>query len=483
LIASDARFKDIAIYLSGYHTAVDSGDFPIQQCALEVFSYLKTPGASGHPPVMDKPKITFVCHSMGGIVARYLLCEQRNAFREKQVGIVLIASPSYGSQLAHSLDRIISLYNHQQGKQLIWSNELLRDLDQRFKNLKESGHIPHLSGVELFENRFVMMHWKWLPWFTRTKVVTEESAARYFGYAKQVGGSDHNSICKPHAREDRVHQYLFEFLQDKALLPSQALPVIGTNAGAAAVEGASAAPAMSRSRVCPSSPDSPSISQARDTPSVVSRAEVERARTERIQAETTAQIVEYLVKQNEWLATQVLHQKKTPSSDESRDNGHTESLFGEEDRIHTVERGAQASIPHDSLSPTAPQPIRQDTEELAEQLNTQLAQGAIEQYGLPPLSEAEKQLLEETAQKFLGDMRTCIGELEIDRAIEVAQKLETWLASHMPHLMASLVSSLYYELIELKFKQVRRAATDPDRRTYLAEAELLLRKVQDVSSR
>ncbi len=36
LIASDARFEDIAIYLSGYHTAVDSGDFPIQQCALEI---------------------------------------------------------------------------------------------------------------------------------------------------------------------------------------------------------------------------------------------------------------------------------------------------------------------------------------------------------------------------------------------------------------------------------------------------------------
>jgi hypothetical protein len=91
-------------------------------------------------------------------------------------------------------------------------------------------------------------------------------------------------------------------------------------------------------------------------------------------------------------------------------------------------------------------------------------------------------VLEEKAQKFLADMRRYIGELEIDQAIGVAKELETWLESHMHHLPACLVASLYYERIELKFKQVRRAITDTDRRAYLAEAELLLRKAQDVSS-
>lgn len=220
LIASDARFKDVGIYLGGYHTAVDSGDFPIQQCAQEVYSYLTIPDPLNRPPVMEKKKITFVCHSMGGIVARYLLCEQRDVFKDKQVGIVLIASPSYGSQLARSLDRVVYLYNHAQGTQLQWGNETLKDLDKRFRNVKESGQIPNLSGVELFENRFVI-HWKWLPWFTRDKVVTEESAARYFGYAKQVGGSDHTSISKPKGIGDPVHTYLLQFLQEKDLLPSQ----------------------------------------------------------------------------------------------------------------------------------------------------------------------------------------------------------------------------------------------------------------------
>lgn len=250
LIESDARFKSIGIYLGGYHTAVDSGDFPIQQCALEVYSYLKTRDFLDRRPVMDKKKITFVCHSMGGVVARYLLCEHRDAFKDKQVGIVLIASPSYGSQLARSLDEVIYLYNHMQGKQLNWGSETLKDLDQRFKNLKESGRIPNLCGVEFFENSFVI-RWKWLPCFARTKVVTEESAARYFGYAKQVGGSDHNSICKPKSKADRVHQYLLEFLHDKDLLPAQVPPAARANPIVSAEAPLRDAPDDSQARLRP----------------------------------------------------------------------------------------------------------------------------------------------------------------------------------------------------------------------------------------
>ncbi len=58
LAGSDSRYKGIASYLAGYHTGVDSGDFPIQDCASEVLSYLKTPGAAGRAPVLAKRKIT-----------------------------------------------------------------------------------------------------------------------------------------------------------------------------------------------------------------------------------------------------------------------------------------------------------------------------------------------------------------------------------------------------------------------------------------
>jgi hypothetical protein len=221
LIESDQRFKNIAIYLAGYYTAPDSGTYEIRNCADEVFAALTRKDITGHPPILAKQKIIFVCHSMGGIVARYLLEANQRDFEKKQVGLVLIASPSYGSTLANSLNNLISFFNQQQGVQLQWGNWSLRDLDDRFRELKEKKQIPSLAGIELYENHFIL-HWKWFPAFQRKLVVTKESAGRYFGAAKQLAKTDHFSICKPREKTDLVHQYLLDFLSDNALLPGDA---------------------------------------------------------------------------------------------------------------------------------------------------------------------------------------------------------------------------------------------------------------------
>lgn len=217
LIESDPKFKDISIYLAGYYTAPDSGPYEIRNCADEVLAALKRTDDDGNSPVMKKQKITFVCHSMGGIVARYLLDVNQGEFKDKKVGLVLIASPSYGSQFANSLEALTKLFNHQQGVQLQWGNWNLRDLDDRFKELKERKRISDLSGIELYENHFVV-HKKWLPIFNRTVVVPKESAGRYFGAAKQVAKTDHFTICKPREKSDLVHQYLFDFLVENQFL-------------------------------------------------------------------------------------------------------------------------------------------------------------------------------------------------------------------------------------------------------------------------
>src|SRR5262249_41824104 len=116
-------------------------------------------------------------------------------------------------------------------------------LDDSFKNLYDGKKIPNLSGVEFFENKFVIhSKWRWLPLFLRTKIVSKESGARYFAYAKQVGGSDHFSICKPKTIPDPVHQYLLEFLVDKDLLPSAKAVASGPQANANAEAQHSSAP-------------------------------------------------------------------------------------------------------------------------------------------------------------------------------------------------------------------------------------------------
>ena len=127
---------------------------------------------------MSRNSIVFVCHSTGGIVVRYLLESNWAQFKDKRVGLVLIASPSYGSTQADKLDLIAKFYKHQLGKQLQWSNWSLKDLDDQFKNMVYSKRIPNLVGVEAYENHFVI-HRKLLP--DITVVVTKESAGRYFG--------------------------------------------------------------------------------------------------------------------------------------------------------------------------------------------------------------------------------------------------------------------------------------------------------------
>ncbi|QDT95811.1 esterase/lipase family protein [Gimesia aquarii] len=225
LIGADSRFNDPAIFLAGYYTEINSGSTTIRDCAEQVFSALGRPDVNGHAPVLNWQRIVFVCHSMGGIVARYLLESNQKEFENKEIGLVLIASPSYGSKLANRLSPIIRFYGHSQGKQLKWGGELNKDLDFKFKKLIDKKSIPGLSGVEFYENHFIapgilrFLKWKWIPLRTRHVVVTEESAGRYFGAPKLIPNSDHFTSVKPDNQKHCTHEYFYDFLKNKGLLP------------------------------------------------------------------------------------------------------------------------------------------------------------------------------------------------------------------------------------------------------------------------
>src|SRR5262245_9452550 len=150
LIRTDGRLGTVSIYLAGYYTAIDAGDFPISQCAREVLDALGRQDADGTPPVLDSPSIVFVCHSTGGIVARYLLERHAERFRDKTVGLALIASPSLGSGWANLGSAAAWYYNNRLGLQLRWNDATLDDLHGRFKDLvyKRKDRMPGLFGME-----------------------------------------------------------------------------------------------------------------------------------------------------------------------------------------------------------------------------------------------------------------------------------------------------------------------------------------------
>jgi serine/threonine protein kinase len=209
LIKSDARLGEPSLFLAGYYTAIDAGPYEVRNCADELYAALDRRDVMGHREVLAYPRLIFICHSTGGIVVRYLLDARSERFRSKDVGLVLIASPSYGSSYADRLDLLTRVYRHQLGQQLQWGSWSLQDLDARFKDLVHEKRIPRLVGVEAYENHFIVRR-KWLP--PRKVVVNALSAGRYFGAPRLLRQTDHFSCVKPDSLRHPAHELLVDFV-------------------------------------------------------------------------------------------------------------------------------------------------------------------------------------------------------------------------------------------------------------------------------
>jgi len=203
LVRHDLRFANPSIYLGGYHTKLDAGDFPITQCARQVFEALQRPEADGTRPVLDSSSIIFVCHSTGGIVARYLLERHKEIFRDKAVGLALIASPSLGSRCGTFAAFATRYYNQQLGVQLRWNGESIGDLHDHFTMLVQDRweQMPGLFGMEAAESKMILRDTipKFIRWLlpNRLKVVPTISVAQYFKDWMVLPDTDHFSTVKP----------------------------------------------------------------------------------------------------------------------------------------------------------------------------------------------------------------------------------------------------------------------------------------------
>jgi hypothetical protein len=205
LVVNDDRFNSPSIFMAGYYTDLDSGEYKISDCAREVFDSLSRPGIEGEPTVLSKKNIVFVCHSLGGIVTRYMIERNRESFLSKCIGLFLIASPSYGAEIASSFSGLIKLFNNKTARQLTLANESLDDLDDRFKDLLANRTIPVFYGAEAIEHHFPF-HWKYLP--ALKPIVSKASAGRYFGASKLLSGTDHSTCVKPTSHRHVSHEFL-----------------------------------------------------------------------------------------------------------------------------------------------------------------------------------------------------------------------------------------------------------------------------------
>lgn len=202
LVVTDPALERPSIYLAGFYTKLDAGQYDMAHAAQEIVDALKTDRV-----LHEKRQIIFVGHSTGGIMARYVLAHHSELFLDKDVGLLLMASPSTGSKLA-SLGHIPAKFLDQQlGQQLEWNSQFLKQLDRDFRALLHEKKSLKIEGREVIENKSVVH----APLLSRVVVVEEASGSRYFGPARMIGGSDHHSIVKPQDIEDPIHKVLVGF--------------------------------------------------------------------------------------------------------------------------------------------------------------------------------------------------------------------------------------------------------------------------------
>jgi len=198
------------IYVFTYNTGIFSGNYSIGDVVDSLWEF-----ANLDKIFQNIKKFVFICHSMGGIVARRFIVKHQQYLSEKNmtIGLFLIASPSLGADYGKWITLLAKFMGHTQAKALKFSeqNTWLNDLDRDFQNL-----IPSLTiiGKELIEDKPLSPQKMGFLKIFMKKIVKPFSGARYFGHPIKISFSDHVSIAKPKNNEAIQHRLLCKFIED-----------------------------------------------------------------------------------------------------------------------------------------------------------------------------------------------------------------------------------------------------------------------------
>jgi pimeloyl-ACP methyl ester carboxylesterase len=206
LLCAEPELDDHGVYLFNYRADAFAGTFTIQDAVDNLKERFRL------DKVFQQKAIVFVCHSMGGIVARHFVVTQQASFikTKTKIGFFLVASPSLGAEYANFVATIAPLYNAQLDILRVGQeNPWLATLDRTFMDLKEGPDIP-IFGKELIEDNSIFLK----RLLRRAQVVEPFAGARYFGDSIKIEHSDHLSIAKPSDRSALQHRLLVQFLED-----------------------------------------------------------------------------------------------------------------------------------------------------------------------------------------------------------------------------------------------------------------------------
>jgi ABC-type nitrate/sulfonate/bicarbonate transport system substrate-binding protein len=208
IFCDDPELEDFGVYLFDYRTEATAGTYSVDNVAQLMRARF------GLDDVLDAENsgraLIFVCHSMGGIVARRFIVDRQLDLLNTPLGLFLIASPSLGSIYANFAKAIAPIYNAQlEILKAGETNQWLSALDTQFMNLKYDVRLK-IFGQELLEDNFIPDS----GLLSRLKLVKPSTANRYFANAQKIAYSDHSSICKPETAGSIQHELLSDFMRD-----------------------------------------------------------------------------------------------------------------------------------------------------------------------------------------------------------------------------------------------------------------------------
>jgi pimeloyl-ACP methyl ester carboxylesterase len=155
LVCEDTQLQQCGVYLFSYRTDINAGTFSLENAVDAMRERFRLDGLTERDSVGSG--LIFVCHSMGGILARRYVVAQQLALVDHKipVGLFLIASPSLGSDHANFVRTIAPFYNAQIDiLRFSEENQWLNALDKDFINIKEGERLS-VYGKELVEDNFI----------------------------------------------------------------------------------------------------------------------------------------------------------------------------------------------------------------------------------------------------------------------------------------------------------------------------------------
>jgi nucleoside phosphorylase/pimeloyl-ACP methyl ester carboxylesterase len=178
-----------------------------------------------HPGLKERA-LVLVGHSLGGLVIKTLITQARaagdtrtRALLDRIRGVVFVATPHHGSQLANLAMAITGARTNAQISSMRLHDAHLRQLGAAFR---EQRRVLRLKIAAFAEGRDVMLKptgfFGLLTKPVGIRVVDPTSGdAALDGVITVPLAEDHFSICKPASRDAQIHHALLAFVRDEVL--------------------------------------------------------------------------------------------------------------------------------------------------------------------------------------------------------------------------------------------------------------------------